>query len=205
MASAVRAAAVIGEVGLAAVLSQKNRLGDRREPDVGGVAVVAPRLRVEAEGDAGGEAERGVGGVAPRMAAVGGEDGKAARQRRNPARGVRPGNIADGGLHVAIRAAVALMQEPSVPDRRQPHLEADRVMFPIAPSAIVDPGPEHAMFGQPLPRRLKGRGFNDKAGDGELFDGRGRAGFARPRVGGGKRQHDGRGHGGGRAKQARHA
>ena len=175
--AAVRAAAVIGKVGLAAVVGDQDRLGDRGERHVGGVAVITPRLGIEAEGDPGGKAERRVGRVGARMAAVGGEHREAARERRDAARGERSGNVADCRPDVAVGPAVALMQEAPVPFDRQPHLETDGVMLAVAPGAVVDPGAEDAVRRQALSRRLQGRGFDDEARNGELLRRSGRAGL----------------------------
>ena len=85
VATAVRTAEHVGISGLAAVMRGDDRLGDRRERHVGRIAVVAPRLRIEAEGRAGGEAERLVGRIGAGMSAVRRHDRKAARQRRHAA------------------------------------------------------------------------------------------------------------------------
>ena len=70
VAPAVRAAEHVGKVGLAAVMRGDDRLGDRRKRHVGRIAVVAPRLRIEAEGRAGGEAEAACWPDRARVAAV---------------------------------------------------------------------------------------------------------------------------------------
>jgi len=171
-------------------LRLNDRLGDRRQPHVGRVAVVAPRLRIETEGDARGQAEGGVGRIGTRMAAVGREHGESARQRRNAARGVRPGNVADRGPYVAVRAAVALVQKAPVPFGRQAHLEADGVMPAVAPGAVAHPGSENAMLRQARARRLQGRRLDDEAGNREFLDGRSRAGLARRCPADGQRQRE---------------
>ena len=144
-----------------------DRFGDRRERHVRGVAVVAPGLRVEAEGRAGGEPERLIGRVGAGVAGVGRHHRKPARQRRDAAGSERLRLIAQGRHHRPVGPAVGLIEKPPVPFDREPHLEPDRVMLAVDAGAIVDLAGHDAMFRQAVAGLLHLRAPDDEAGNRE--------------------------------------
>jgi hypothetical protein len=133
VAPAVGAAAKVRTVRSAAVGGGDQRLGHGRELLRGLVAVVQPRLRLEAEA---GCLRRGVPGV--------GADHRKALQQRA---GQRPAAAAaaNGGNHVAVGPAVGLVVEAAVPGLRQAHLEANGIGLAVAAGAAVHAARHHAM------------------------------------------------------------
>ena len=167
VASAIRAAEHVGIIGLAAVMRGDDRLGDRRERHVGRIAVVAPGLRIEAEGRARGEAERLVGRIDAGMSAVRRHDRKAARERRHAAGSERLRLVAGRRQHRPVVAAVGLIEKPPVPFDRKPHLESDRVALAVGAGSIVDLAGQDAMFRQAVARLLHLRAVDDETGNRE--------------------------------------
>jgi hypothetical protein len=114
-AATVRAAAEVRAVRAFAVRGLDRGLGHRRELRRGLVAIVEPRLRVDAEGRP----------LRAEVAGIGADHREAHRQ--GVGRAVATIDAAGCGHDTAVDAAVGLIEEAAVPGVRQAHLEADRV------------------------------------------------------------------------------
>ncbi|EZP51567.1 hypothetical protein BW39_03831 [Delftia sp. RIT313] len=138
VAPAVGAAAQVGAVRPLAIGRLQRAARHGRELAHGLVAVVQPRLRVQAE----------QGAHAACMPGVGAEHGKAHLQRiaqRPAAQG------SHGRAHDAVQPAVGLVEKAPVPVARQAHLEAHGVVLTIdGADALVHAAGHSAVLGNGL-------------------------------------------------------
>src|SRR5205085_12209441 len=110
VAPAVAAAADVRAIRCLAIGDADHLLGYGRERADGLVAVVQPRLRVDAEA----EVDR------VRVPRVRADHGEALRER---ARRGAAAKLAQRGRDRAVQAAVPLVEKAAIPGERQPHLE----------------------------------------------------------------------------------
>ncbi|MCW0438608.1 hypothetical protein NB723_003572 [Xanthomonas sacchari] len=146
VATAVGAAAEVAVVRRLAVGDLHHALGHRGQRLHRLVAVVQPRLRIAAE-------QRVLRIAVP---GIGADDRKAHAQRIVAL--AAAADIAERGDHVAVQAAVGLVEEAPVPCERQTHLEADRIGLAVAADAFVHQPGDLAVRADRLAGHLQGAG-----------------------------------------------